>query len=85
MLEYLPYRKSDYTVSRDHLRHPWLASHGFVVVRADMRGTGEATGLYTGEYLAQEQADAKEILGKKFEMNFSLRFDRSFMLFISMD
>ena len=46
-----------------------------------MRGTGEATGLYTGEYLAQEQADAKEILGKKFEMNFSLRFDRSFMLF----
>ena len=40
VLEYLPYRKSDWTAERDHLRHPWTASHGYVVIRVDMRGSG---------------------------------------------
>ena len=38
--EYIPYRKSDYTAERDHLRHPWTASHGYVVLRVDLRGSG---------------------------------------------
>ena len=29
VLEYLPYRKADWTAERDHRRHPWLASHGW--------------------------------------------------------
>ena len=40
VMEYIPYRKSDYTAERDHLRHPWTASHGYVVMRVDMRGAG---------------------------------------------
>ena len=63
MLEYLPYRKSDYTAPRDHLRHPWMTSHGFVVVRADFRGTGDSQGLYYDEYAEQEQKDGCEIIG----------------------
>ena len=41
VLEYIPYRKNDYTAERDYLRHPWLASHGYVIMRVDMRGSGE--------------------------------------------
>lgn len=33
VMEYLPYCKGTYTKERDHLRHPWLASQGFVIVR----------------------------------------------------
>ena len=40
VLEYLPYRKNDWTAERDHLRHPWMASHGYVVIRVDIRGSG---------------------------------------------
>ena len=31
LLEYLPYRKSDGTASRDAIRHPYLAGHGYDV------------------------------------------------------
>ena len=40
IVEYLPYRKNDYTSERDHRRHPWMTSHGFVLLRVDMRGSG---------------------------------------------
>lgn len=63
VLEYLPYRKADYTAERDHRRHPWLASHGYVVIRADMRGTGDSDGVYFDEYLAQEQEDGAKLIG----------------------
>ena len=63
VLEYLPYRKSDYTSARDHLRHPWTASHGFVVCRADLRGTGDSAGVYRDEYDEQELRDGCEIIG----------------------
>ena len=33
ILEFLPYCKNLYTAERDHLRHPWMASHGYVVMR----------------------------------------------------
>ncbi len=26
----------------DCWRHPWLASHGYVVIRADLRGSGDS-------------------------------------------
>ena len=53
ILEYLPYNKGTYTALRDHLRHPWLASHGYVVMRPDIRGTGDSTGFYFDEYSKQ--------------------------------
>jgi len=62
VLEYLPYRKADWTAQRDHRRHPWLASHGYVVVRADMRGSGDSDGVYFDEYLQQEQEDCVQLI-----------------------
>ncbi|EXJ89890.1 hypothetical protein A1O3_02957 [Capronia epimyces CBS 606.96] len=62
ILEYLPYRKRDYTAPRDALNHPYVASHGYACVRVDMRGTGDSEGLLHGEYLKQEQDDALEVL-----------------------
>ena len=39
-----------------------MASHGYVVIRPDMRGSGESGGLYFDEYEKQEQDDACEII-----------------------
>ena len=64
VLEYLPYRKADWTAERDHRRHPWLASHGFVVVRADIRGAGDSDGVYHDEYLQQEMDDCCHLIGR---------------------
>ena len=62
VLEYLPYRKRDGTVERDHLTHPYFAGHGYAGVRVDMRGTGDSEGVCLGEYLLQEQDDALAII-----------------------
>ncbi len=62
ILEYLPYRKRDGTVERDHLTHPYFAGHGYACLRVDMRGTGDSEGVCRGEYLRQEQDDALEVL-----------------------
>ena len=63
ILEYLPYRKRDGTVERDHLTHPYFAGHGYAGVRVDMRGTGDSEGVCLGEYLKQEQDDALAVIG----------------------
>lgn len=62
ILEYLPYRKRDGTVERDHLTHPYFAGHGYAGVRVDMRGTGDSEGICLGEYLMQEQDDALAVI-----------------------
>lgn len=62
ILEYLPYRKRDGTVERDHLTHPYFAGHGYAGVRVDMRGTGDSEGICLGEYLQQEQDDALAVI-----------------------
>ena len=62
LLEYIPYRKSDYTSPRDALRQPYLAAHGYAVVRVDMRGSGDSDGVLLDEYLPQEKADGLEVL-----------------------
>ncbi|ELU09296.1 hypothetical protein CAPTEDRAFT_170378 [Capitella teleta] len=62
VMEYLPYRKSDFTVPRDYRRHAWMTSHGYVSVRVDMRGTGDSEGLYFDEYLITEQKDACDVI-----------------------
>ncbi len=63
VLEYLPYRKRDGTVERDALTHPYLAGHGYVCLRVDMRGNGDSEGLMADEYTPQELADACEVIG----------------------
>jgi putative CocE/NonD family hydrolase len=62
ILEYLPYRKRDGTIVRDHLTHPYFAGHGYACVRVDMRGSGDADGVLEDEYSAQELADGVEVI-----------------------
>src|ERR1700722_9078481 len=62
ILEYLPYRKRDFTAARDELSHTYFAGHGYACVRVDLRGSGDSDGLLWGEYLKQEQDDALEII-----------------------
>jgi putative CocE/NonD family hydrolase len=56
ILEALPYRKDDVTGSYrpEYVR---LADAGYVVCRADVRGTGSSEGIATDEYPALERTD----------------------------
>ena len=62
ILEYLPYRKRGGTDARDALTHPYLCGHGYVCIRVDMRGNGEADGVMHDEYALQEHDDALEVI-----------------------
>ncbi|MCP4420878.1 MAG: CocE/NonD family hydrolase [Chloroflexi bacterium] len=62
ILEYLPYRKNDFTAQRDAIHHPYFAGHGYAAVRVDMRGCGDSDGILYDEYLLQEQDDGLEVL-----------------------
>jgi hypothetical protein len=62
ILEYLPYRKRDFTRRRDESMHAYFAAHGYVGVRVDMRGSGDSDGVMHDEYLLQEQDDALEVI-----------------------
>ncbi|MGI5950800.1 MAG: CocE/NonD family hydrolase [Brooklawnia sp.] len=62
LLEYLPYRKSDWTAVRDGERHPWYAGHGYASVRVDIRGTGDSEGLFEDEYSRIELDDGLAVI-----------------------
>ncbi|KQV21693.1 MULTISPECIES: CocE/NonD family hydrolase [unclassified Kitasatospora] len=62
LLEYLPYRLTDWTAPRDAQRHPWYAGHGYASVRVDVRGHGNSGGLPGDEYSAQELADGVAVV-----------------------
>ncbi|MFP7171728.1 CocE/NonD family hydrolase [Terribacillus sp. 7520-G] len=62
ILEYIPYRKDDFTALRDSIRHPYFAGHGYASVRVDIRGSGDSEGILYDEYLPQEQDDAEDVL-----------------------
>ncbi|MCR6108391.1 CocE/NonD family hydrolase [Salipaludibacillus agaradhaerens] len=62
ILEYIPYRKNDFTAIRDSVRHPYFAGHGYASIRVDIGGTGDSDGYLKDEYLKQEQDDALEVL-----------------------
>lgn len=62
LLEYLPYRLSDWTAPRDAQRHPWYAGHGYASVRVDVRGHGNSEGLPGDEYDATELADGVAVI-----------------------
>jgi uncharacterized protein len=62
LLEYIPYRKGDWTSIGDSTRHAYFAGHGYASVRVDMRGSGESDGVLLDEYLPREQEDAVEVL-----------------------
>ncbi len=62
ILEYLPYRKNDFTAERDATMQPYLAGHGYAVVRLDLRGAGDSEGVMPDEYLPQELQDGVDAI-----------------------
>lgn len=62
ILAYIPYRKNDLTAARDAVMHPYVAGHGYAVVRVDLRGTGDSEGLMLDEYLQQELEDGCSVI-----------------------
>ncbi len=62
ILEYIPYRKNDLTAERDASMHPYLAGHGYAVVRLDLRGAGDSEGLMLDEYLPIELDDGRHAI-----------------------
>jgi hypothetical protein len=57
IVEYIPYRKRDGTAWRDGIMQPYIAGHGYAVLRIDLRGTGDSDGLLRDEYTRQEHDD----------------------------
>ncbi|MFF4583407.1 CocE/NonD family hydrolase [Streptomyces sp. NPDC001389] len=62
LLEYLPYRLTDWTAPRDWQRHPWYAGHGYASVRVDVRGHGCSGGRPGDAYDARESADGVAVV-----------------------
>src|SRR5437870_13476777 len=62
ILEYIPYRKRDFTRARDEPMHHYFAGHGYAAVRVDVRGSGEWEGVLLEEYAEQEVADGVAVL-----------------------
>ena len=62
VLEFIPYRRRDFTAAGDSLHHPWLAGHGYAAVRCDLRGNGDSEGLFDDEYSPQELDDGYHVL-----------------------
>ena len=62
ILEYIPYRKRDFTRARDEPMHHYFAGRGYAAVRVDLRGSGDSDGLLLDEYLQQEHDDALEAI-----------------------
>jgi putative CocE/NonD family hydrolase len=62
ILEAVPYRRRDGTLTIDHGRYSWWAERGFAGVRLDLRGTGDSEGLIEDEYLEPEHDDIIETI-----------------------
>lgn len=57
VLEHIPYRKDDLEASGDRATGIYMARHGFVTVRLDVRGSGNSEGVAFDEYTPEEQQD----------------------------
>ncbi len=62
ILEYIPYRRSDYTAVHDETMHGYFAAHGYACARVDLRGSGDSDGILQDEYLPLEQRDGIEVI-----------------------
>jgi len=54
ILEYIPYRKRDFTRARDEPMHT-TRRHGYAAVRVDLRGAGDFGRFFAGRILATGQ------------------------------
>ena len=62
ILEYIPYRKDDYSALRDSTTIAHFAQHGYACVRVDMRGSGSSDGVLYDEYSDQEIDDGVSVI-----------------------
>src|SRR5207249_3630245 len=62
IVEYIPYRKRDFTRARDEPMHHYFAGHGYAAVRVDVRGAGESDGVLLDEYSEQEIGDGVGVI-----------------------
>ncbi|MBN34868.1 MAG: peptidase S15 [Rhodospirillaceae bacterium] len=62
ILEFIPYRRRDFTATGDALHHPYMAGQGYAAVRCDLRGNGDSEGLFDDEYSRQELDDGYHVL-----------------------
>ena len=62
ILEYIPYRKDDYSAIRDSTTIAWFANHGYACLRVDMRGSGSSDGVMLDEYSDQEINDGVDVI-----------------------
>ncbi|SVA50447.1 uncharacterized protein METZ01_LOCUS103301, partial [marine metagenome] len=62
VLEFIPYRRRDFTAAGDALHHPYIAGQGYAAVRCDIRGNGDSEGLFDDEYSKQELDDGYHVL-----------------------
>ncbi len=62
IVEYIPYRKRDFTRARDEPMHHYFAGHGYAAVRVDVRGSGESDGVLLDEYAEQELTDGVAVI-----------------------
>ncbi len=63
LLEMQPYRKDDLFLARDYTLHSFFARNGYVLIKADVRGTGSSTGpIPDREYSDKEISDAVELI-----------------------
>ena len=62
VLEFIPYRRRDFTAAGDATHHPYMTGHGYAAVRCDLRGTGDSEGLFEDEYSRQELDDGYHVL-----------------------
>jgi len=60
VMEYIPYRKDE--VAPGTRFYEYLAAHGYVVARVDIRGTGASEGVSSDEYVLQEQLDGYDAI-----------------------
>lgn len=63
LLEYLPYRKDDWTAERDFQLHSYFVRRGYISARVDIRGTGSSEGRQPDrEYSDQELDDGMAVI-----------------------
>ncbi len=60
VMEYIPYRKDE--VAPGTRFYEYLAVHGYIVARVDIRGTGASEGVSSDEYVLQEQLDGYDAI-----------------------
>ncbi len=65
LFEFLPYRKDDSFYLRDFPLYSYFARRGYVMVKADIRGTGSSEGMVPErEYSEEELKDAEECIAQ---------------------